>query len=147
MRVSAMALPGMPTRTTATDCGRTMEAIDLPAEPQAVARARRFVADVASGHVEDPGVLLLLTSELVTNVVRHARTELTVRVGLGPPLRVEVQDGVAATEAFRDLIARRPAVVARDSLGGRGISLVHDLAVRIGLDDDASGGKVVWFEL
>lgn len=124
-----------------------MEAIDLPAEPQSAARARRFVAGVAAGHVDDTGTLLLLTSELVTNVVRHARTDLSVRVGLGPPLRVEVRDGVAATEAFRDLIARRSAAVANDSPSGRGILLVHDLAVRIGLDEDSAGGKVVWFEL
>lgn len=123
------------------------EAIALPAEPQAAARARRFVAGVVAGYVEDTGALLLLTSELVTNVVMHARTDLSVRVGLGPPLRVEVRDGVAATEAFRELIARRPSAVASDSPGGRGILLVHDLAVRIGLDEDGSGGKVVWFEL
>lgn len=90
---------------------------------------------------------MLLTSELVTNVIRHAHTAVTVAVEPGPPFRVEVHDGVAATEAFRDLIARKPPPAPHTASSGRGLSLLHDLAARFGLDDDPDGGKVVWFEL
>ena len=65
---------------------------------------------------------------------------------MGPPFRVEVHDGVAATEAFRMMIGERPPLAASDVVGGRGIRIVHDLATRIGLDDE-DDGKVVWFEL
>ena len=90
---------------------------------------------------------MLLASELVTNVVRHAGTDVRVRVLNGPPFRVEVHDGVAATVAFRKMIAEPPPLVGTRSVGGRGLALVRNLAVRFGLDDDADGGKVIWFEL
>jgi anti-sigma regulatory factor (Ser/Thr protein kinase) len=109
--------------------------------------ARDFVADVAKDQPVDVDLLRLLTSELVMNVLRHTDSPVTVRAVVGPPFRVEVHDGVAATDAFRQMIAERPPRAATTALGGRGIRLVHDLAGRIGLDDDDDGGKVVWFEL
>lgn len=124
-----------------------MHSITLPAEPMSVGLARQFVLSTLLDRVDDPSTVLLLTSELVTNVVRHAATDVTVRVQAGPPLRVEVQDGAAATEAFREMIALRPPDVPGSALGGRGLLLVHDLATRVGLDDAADHGKVVWFEL
>ena len=124
-----------------------MESLELPADATSVMRARAFVRHLASVHLADPFTAVLLTSELVSNVVLHARSALTVSVQPGPPFRVEVRDGVAATEAFRELISRRPPPVPATSSGGRGIGLLHDLAVRVGLEDDLDGGKVVWFEL
>jgi hypothetical protein len=88
-----------------------------------------------------------MTSELVTNVIRHANTDVTVSVEPGPPFRVEVHDGAAAGDAFRELIVRKPSAVSHSAPSGRGLSLLHDLAERIGLDDDPNGGKAVWFEL
>ena len=124
-----------------------MDSLTLPADPGSVARARAFVLEKAVGHVEDLEAAVLMVSELVTNVVRHARTEVTLRVETGPPLRVEVHDGVAASDAFRALVTEHPPLKEVSGVEGRGIGLVHRLATRIGLDDDPDGGKVVWFEL
>ncbi|MCU1369774.1 MAG: putative anti-sigma regulatory factor, serine/threonine protein kinase [Ilumatobacteraceae bacterium] len=122
------------------------EPLTLPADHSSVRVARQHAVALAPEAL-DPQVVALLTSELVTNVVRHADTEIRVQVVPGPPFRVEVHDGAAATVAFRKLIDGPPSEVDPRSEGGRGIALVHRLAARIGLDDDPDGGKVVWFEL
>ena len=71
---------------------------------------------------------------------------MTLTVRVGPPVRIEVHDGEAATEAFREIIqTAAPPQLTMDT--GRGMSIVHALAERIGLDDDPDGGKVVWFEV
>ena len=124
-----------------------MDSITLPADPRSVAHARSFVRQKAVGHVEDVEDAMLMVSELVANVVQHARTAVALRVETGPPLRVEVHDGVAASDAFRALITERPPLAAVSADAGCGIGLVHGLATRIGLDDDPDGGKFVWFEL
>ena len=125
----------------------TMNSLTLPGDPRSVAHARAFVRQMAVGHVEDIEAATLMVSELVANVVEHARTAVTLRVETGPPFRVEVHDSTAASNAFRAMIAECPPVAAASVPRGRGIGLVHRLATRIGLDDDPDGGKVVWFEL
>src|SRR3954470_15240065 len=70
-----------------------VESITVPAKDRGIAEARAFVAAQARGHVSDVACAVLLTSELVTNVVRHARTDATITVDVGPPFRVEVHDG------------------------------------------------------
>jgi len=97
----------------------------------------------------EAAVAVLLTSELVTNVVQHARTELTVVVNVEPSVRVEVHDGVVATRAFREIVARPRTEVPATSHGGRGLGLVSALASRFGLDDEPGhwDGKILWFEL
>jgi len=125
---------------------REARSVTLPAELRSVAKARHFVADVVSLWLDDPSDVLLMTSELVANVVRHAETQVAVSVRRGPPVRVEVHDGVAATEAFRELIGTGVEMPDPSSPGGRGLALVRTLSTRIGLDDDPGGGKVVWFE-
>ena len=112
-----------------------------------VGRARRFVRELATEDVDDLDAVTLMTSELVSNVVRHTDSAITVEVTIGPPFRVNIHDGHAANDAFRALIAERPPAVAPTTIGGRGIGVVHALATRIGLDDDDAGGKVVWFEV
>ncbi|HEY6746927.1 MAG TPA: ATP-binding protein, partial [Mycobacteriales bacterium] len=83
----------------------------------------------------------LLTTELVSNAIRHTRDELvvSVRVAAGR-LRVGVADSSH----------RRPQLVQvgqRDT-SGRGLHLVDALADRWGVDPDERGlGKTVWFEL
>jgi anti-sigma regulatory factor (Ser/Thr protein kinase) len=119
--------------------------ITLPAEPASVKRGRDFVARAVADHVDDPAEVLLMTSELVTNVVGHVGSAVTITVRDGPVVRIEVHNHEAATEAFRDLLHNglRPA---NTSPTGRGLGLVRSLASRFGLDDDVGGGKVVWFE-
>ena len=119
--------------------------ITLPAETASVKRARDFVARAIADHVDDPAEVLLMTSELVSNVVGHVGSAVTITVRDGPVVRIEVHNHQAATEAFRDLLDHSPRPVDR-SPTGRGLGLVRSLASRVGLDDDARGGKVVWFE-
>jgi anti-sigma regulatory factor (Ser/Thr protein kinase) len=122
--------------------------LTLPAQPESVQSAREFVTEA----LQDAGVSelwapLLLTSELVTNVVKHTDSEIRLTIDVGPPIRVEVHDGVAATEAFEKLLAEAPLPVEASAVSGRGMGLVHRLASRVGLNHDDEGGKVVWFEL
>lgn len=128
--------------------GRGERSITLPATLASVSASRRFVkesvGEVASAPVND---VLLMTSELVANVVRHTNSEIRVTVRDGPPVRVEVHDGVAATEAFRTLVSEAAVLPEVGSIGGRGLAIVRALASRVGLDDDPGGGKVVWFEI
>ncbi len=119
--------------------------ITLPAERASVKQARDFVARAVAGYVDDPAEVLLMTSELVSNVVGHVGSEATITVRDGPVVRIEVHNHEAATEAFRDLLHHSPRP-ANTSSTGRGLGFVRSLASRVGLDDDAEGGKVVWFE-
>ncbi len=121
--------------------------LTLPGDLDSARRARSFVEHALDGQVDDLPAVALMTSELVTNVAIHAASELTVTVRSGPPVRVEIHDGVAATQAFRDLIQAGGTMPDASAAGGRGLHLVRSMSTRIGLDDDADGGKVVWFEL
>ncbi len=125
---------------TNIECSLTM-----PAEAANVKKARDFVESAIADHVDDPAEVLLMTSELVSNVVGHVGSAVTITVRDGPVVRIEVHNHEAATQAFRDLLhhSERPA---NTSPTGRGLGLVHTLASRVGLDDDVNGGKVVWFE-
>jgi anti-sigma regulatory factor (Ser/Thr protein kinase) len=120
--------------------------IELPADSASVVSARRFVIDQLRGIELDVDVVVLMTSELVANVVEYARSPVTVAVSPGPPLRIEVADGAAASEAFRDLVAS-PVEAPPDAPRGRGLWLVHALASQIGLTDHGADGKTVWFEV
>jgi anti-sigma B factor antagonist len=119
--------------------------ITLPAERASIKRARDFVERAVAGHVNDPSDVLLMTSELVSNVVGHVGSVLTVTVRNGPVVRIEVHNHDAATEAFRDLLDHS-SLPSTTSPTGRGLAIVRSLASRIGLDDDPGKGKVVWFE-
>ncbi len=119
--------------------------ISLPAEYASVKLARDFVARMVADHVEDPSEVLLMTSELVSNVIGHVGSEVAITVREGPIVRIEVHNHEAATEAFRDLVHHSPRPPDA-SPSGRGLGLVRSLASRVGLDDDVAGGKVVWFE-
>lgn len=115
-----------------------------------VAEARRFVRLELHGKCgEEPrGIAVLLTSELASNVVLHAGTAFEVIVEVRDAvIRVEIHDGAAVTQAFRDLVERPPAAVDVMAVGGRGIMLVGMNALRFGLADKGQHGKAVWFEL
>ncbi|MEU9554226.1 SpoIIE family protein phosphatase [Streptomyces fumanus] len=113
----------------------------FPGRPESVAEARQHVRaalhDVAPDLVD---TARLLVSELVTNAVLHARTEVEVSVRVtGGTVRVRVGD-------------RRPdrVLVPHDCPSyagtGQGLALVGLLAHRYGVvTDDRS--KTVWFEL
>lgn len=80
---------------------------------------------------------MLLTSELVTNAVRHASPPIEINVDCdGSGGRVTVSDG------HRDRPVLRPHSL--DSDNGRGIQLVDALATAWGVQDRPAG-KAVWF--
>lgn len=117
-----------------------MEARRFPPARTSPRAARQFVHGLLAGVPDDESDLaLVLTSELVTNAVVHARTDVDVRVELGDGLvRVTVRDG--------DGHLPHPRVVPPDAAGGRGLHLVRALASSWGVDRDP-GGKIVWFVL
>lgn len=119
--------------------------ITLPADRASVRLARDFVAGAVADRVDDPAEVLLMTSELVSNVIGHVGSEVTITVREGPLVRIEIHNHEAATAAFRDLLHHSPRP-SPSSPTGRGLHLVRSLASRVGLDDDVRGGKVVWFE-
>jgi anti-sigma regulatory factor (Ser/Thr protein kinase) len=129
--------------------GDAVESSTLDAAPGNTAIAREFVASRLSELDLESSVAVLLTSELVGNVVLHAQTDLTVVVEVEQFVRIEVHDGVAATDAFREIIASAPTDVPARSPSGRGLGLVRALASRFGLGDEPGqrNGKIVWFEL
>jgi DNA-binding NarL/FixJ family response regulator len=106
--------------------------------------ARRFVTQALSGWDDDEGDLTdtvtLLVSELVTNAVLHAGSDVEVMVRLtATAVRIEV------TDASSESISPREATIEEDS--GRGLALVGNLAQRWGVRPAAGGGKTVWFEV
>jgi anti-sigma regulatory factor (Ser/Thr protein kinase) len=126
-----------------------MESISLAPTVGDVATARRFVQRLLADRGLDTDIAELLTTELVTNVVRHAKTGFAVLVDFDPCVRVEVHDGVAATDAFREILQAAPLQMPLDAISGRGLSLLRSLASRFGLTDELGvhNGKIVWFEL
>jgi len=107
-----------------------------------VAAARRFVADALirwnCGHNCDAAVLLV--SELVTNAVVHAKTDIALTLRYESPLiTVEVHDGSDRMPADLD--------AGPSASSGRGVHLVSALANDWGVRAIPGGGKVVWFTL
>jgi anti-sigma regulatory factor (Ser/Thr protein kinase) len=81
----------------------------------------------------------LLTSELVTNAVLHARSKVTVHLEVTDErLRVDVDDESPSVPVRRDSSADLP--------GGRGMLLLDSIAERWGVLSSAHG-KSVWFEV
>jgi anti-sigma regulatory factor (Ser/Thr protein kinase) len=111
----------------------------LPPEPGSAGAARRFVADALSACSVDVGLVSLLVSELVSNVVLHAHTPLEVTVRTrGDHVRVTVADESPLIPAMKQYAA--------DSVTGRGLTMVDAAAERWGIDENSSG-KAVWFEV
>jgi anti-sigma regulatory factor (Ser/Thr protein kinase) len=79
----------------------------------------------------------LLVSELVTNAIRHATGEVTLRIVLEGSLVCEVLDGSAALPRLRH--------AGRDEECGRGLEVVSQLAQRWGARRTPQG-KIVWCE-
>jgi anti-sigma regulatory factor (Ser/Thr protein kinase) len=111
----------------------------LPAGPDSPGQARRFVQRQLSdwglgGLVDD---ISLVTTELVTNAVLHAHSELEVVLKVGDRVRLEVHDRSA----------RLPAMRTSSTLTatGRGLRLVELVAGSWGADPTGAG-KVVWCE-
>jgi anti-sigma regulatory factor (Ser/Thr protein kinase) len=111
----------------------------FPPEPASAAAARTFAVEAAQCSGDSAEVIALLTSELASNAVLHARTDFRVRVRTDTAtIRVEVADASPALPARRAYLP--------DSLSGRGLHIVDGMSDRWGVVRDAAG-KTVWFEL
>lgn len=120
--------------------------IRLKADNHAPAAARAAVRDVLAE--TDLTVLLdaavLLATEVTTNAVLHAGTDIDVRIDVDEArLRVSVTDGHRGELPTPNLALIRQRVL---SPGGRGLSLVDAIADVWGTTHDREG-KTVWFEL
>ena len=121
--------------------GRQEWSTGLPADTRAVARARHDVRELLTSWkllclLDDAE---LVTSELVTNMVRHAATPADLRVRWdGTCLRIAVEDARLAVP-----LPRQAGAGASD---GRGLQIIDAVAHTWGVDR-SEGGKVVWAEL
>jgi len=114
--------------------------LTLTPVPGSVPEARRFIASLDFVDRSDPDRLELLTAEIVTNAILHARTPLKLEVieVAGGGVRVSVTDGNANPPVKKDYGPSSPT--------GRGLHIVEAMADRWGFDRSDSG-KTVWFEL
>jgi anti-sigma regulatory factor (Ser/Thr protein kinase) len=116
--------------------------LQLANHPTAAREGRHYVRECLDGwgvHTEVIDVVTLLTSEVITNAVRHAPPPLELRLHRHDlAIRVEVTDSVATPPQ-----RIRPDL---DSSGGRGLWLLDALALAWG-HYTAGEGKRVWFEV
>lgn len=109
----------------------------LPAEPRSVGRARRLTAGAMAGDSASArDRVALVVSELVTNCVRHAGTDVALKLTrTNGDVLVEVTDYGSGRPT---LLAPAPA-----EPHGRGLMMVQALARQWGVTDSPPG-KTVW---
>ncbi|ADP81992.1 SpoIIE family protein phosphatase [Pseudofrankia inefficax] len=116
--------------------------IDADSDARAVSRSRRLVAATLSG--AEPSLralqmdVALVAGELLTNALLHGAAPVTLRLlstRLG--LRLEVADASP--------VAPLRGRAGAESLTGRGILILDEVATRWGTTADG-GGKVIWAE-
>jgi len=111
----------------------------LAAEPGSPGAARRFVRDLLleTGHDDWSEAASLAVSELVTNAVLHAHSDIEV-VGdvTEEHLRLEVRDDNPTLPAARSYDDHATT--------GRGLELVAAVTLSHGVESLGSAGKVVW---
>jgi anti-sigma regulatory factor (Ser/Thr protein kinase) len=116
--------------------------VDLDPVPSSVGIARQFVRrNLAEIGADRQEIATLLTSELVTNAILHARTP--VQLGI---LLDEGRALVCVSDRLPEDVALTPRDHSPDRPGGRGLALVSDLAETWGTTT-YTGGKTVWFVL
>ncbi|MEH0628473.1 SpoIIE family protein phosphatase [Streptomyces stelliscabiei] len=111
----------------------------LPEDPQAAGEARRHIREQLSAWDLDDLTMSteLLASELVGNVVRHAKGPIQLRLLRSTDLICEVSDGSLTTPRIRR--------TTETDEGGRGLQLVAALSQRWGTRYTATG-KCIWTE-
>ena len=117
--------------------------VRLPGAPESTRAARGAVREAlrAQGLDAQVDTAELLVSELVTNAVLHARSDLEVQV-----LRRDDVVRVAVLDADGRRPSRRRYGLAAGT--GRGLGLVETMASAWGTSQDAGPwAKAVWFEL
>jgi hypothetical protein len=111
----------------------------LPESPQAAGAARQHVREtLAAWHLDDLTLTTeMLASELVANVVRHARGPARLRLLRSRSLFCEVFDGSLTTPRIRR--------TSWTDEGGRGLQLIAALSDRWGTRYMPTG-KCIWTE-
>jgi anti-sigma regulatory factor (Ser/Thr protein kinase) len=102
--------------------------------------ARDHIAEIAAEWPVDGYHVRVVVSELVTNAIRHARTD-EIRVDAcsdGDVHVVKVWDGDGTLPVPRSL--------GPDAVGGRGLMIVGELVTRWGTVPEVAGGKTVFAE-
>jgi hypothetical protein len=124
------------TRCTAP---RDVAGCDLPEDPRAASQARQYIrAQLAAWGLADLALTTeLLVSELVGNVIRHARGPIRLRLLRSRTLICEVYDGSLSTPRIRH--------ADYTDEGGRGLQLVAALSRRWGARY-LHEGKCIWTE-
>jgi anti-sigma regulatory factor (Ser/Thr protein kinase) len=115
----------------------------LPAELASIRTGRFFARDVvlAWGLEALSDDVQLGVSELLTNAVKHAATDVVLTLCVDTELRVEVRDWLP--ELRRPLV---PGPAAPDATTGRGLQIVAAISSDWGIAAFPQG-KSVWFTL
>jgi serine phosphatase RsbU (regulator of sigma subunit) len=111
----------------------------LPEDPRAASTARRYVREqLTAWHLDELATTTeMLASELVANVVRHAKGPVRLRLLHSRTLVCEVCDGSLTTPRIRR--------ASWTDEGGRGLQLIAALSDRWGTRYMTSG-KCIWTE-
>ncbi|RVX41584.1 PAS domain S-box-containing protein [Nonomuraea polychroma] len=119
--------------------GEDMASWPLPEHPKAAGQAREHVrAQLSAWDLDDLSVTTeLLASELVSNVIRHAKGPIQLRLLRSDVLTCEVSDGSLTTPRMRR--------AAETDEGGRGLQLVSAISHRWGTRYTPTG-KCIWTE-
>ena len=119
------------------------DCLRLPPRATSAGRARQWVHSWCRGRHLDPHdetAVVLVGSELVTNAVEHAHSELTIHLEAdASSVTVVVADGHAKPPV--------PLPVDTEALEGRGLLIVDGLASAWGVAQRDGGGKTVWATL
>lgn len=119
--------------------------VNLPAVGASAHEARQLVSETLAqrGH-HDPALVervVLVTSELVTNAILHARTAVVLEMSVdGSSILLEVTDASPVP-------LPAPHVPDPHETSGRGLFLVDVLADEWGVRTVRGGGKTVWIRL
>lgn len=116
-------------------------AVTLSPTPEAARAARQFARRTAQAWGTDELVdsILQIVSELVTNAVEHARTQMELRMRRRPgSVLIEVADA--------DGRLARPTPTGSSDERHRGLVIVQTLSARWGVRSTGSG-KVVWAQI
>jgi anti-sigma regulatory factor (Ser/Thr protein kinase) len=124
---------------------RPQAELRLPPEATAPAFARAAVAAMAAGLPDEVvSSIELLTTELVTNAITHAKVsqseQIIVRLVLRAGVRVEVIDPGPPFDP-------RPVKPDPGSTSGWGLFFVDTVATSWGVEPEEGLGKKVWFEI
>ena len=131
---------GLHMSVTGADPAPGAAELSLPPDPHAVRQARRFASGLLAARGD--GMLAadaeIVTSELATNAVLHARSAFTVALTPLPAgLRIAVRDHTPLRPQGDGGLVAAP---------GHGLGVVAHLADQLAVQP-VPGGKVVWAEL